>query len=123
MECGGLVLPETQMPVTALVRASQSHIQFESLHLTRLGSQSSLNYNQIDYFEFTDFQDLKGKHAKTIQALCDCLHANLPVLVITNDSQRFSRALAVLAKLSKTALKRILLNDRSDTTQLLGCFE
>lgn len=66
---------------------------------------------------------MKGPHAKQLQALVDCLHSNLPVLVITNDPQRFSKTLQVLAKLSQTKLKRILLNDRSDTTQLLGCFE
>jgi hypothetical protein len=36
---------------------------------------------------------------------------------------RFSASLQVLAKLQSTQIKRILLNDRSDTTQLLGCFE
>ena len=69
------------------------------------------------------FLDLKGPHANTIQQLIDCLHCNLPVLLVTDNAQRTSKMLSVLANLSNQKLKRILLNERSDTTQLLGCFE
>jgi hypothetical protein len=111
-----LVNDVAQMPATALVRAFQNYIQFESLHTTKLSSSTPMIQNCLDTFTFSDYQDMKGPHAKQLQALVDCLHSNLPVLVITNDPQRFSKTLQVIAKLSQTKLKRILLNDRSDTT-------
>ena len=55
--------------------------------------------------------------------MCDCLQANLPVLVVTNDPRRLSQTLQVLSRVHGTKLRRILLNERSDTSQLLGCFE
>jgi len=43
--------------------------------------------------------------------------------VLTDDPKRVQECLQILSQVSNTAIKRILLNERSDTTQLLGCFE
>ena len=45
------------------------------------------------------------------------------MLVVTDDCHRFGTDLRSLAHLAGKKLNRIMLNDRSDTTQLLGCFE
>jgi hypothetical protein len=37
---------------------------------------------------FGDILNIKGKHTKQIKALCDCITANFPLLVITNDPQK-----------------------------------
>jgi hypothetical protein len=37
---------------------------------------------------FGDILNIKGCHTKQIKALSDCLTANFPLLVITNDSQK-----------------------------------
>lgn len=71
----------------------------------------------------TDFRDLKGKHSTYLQFVIDCLNCNIPILLVTNDPQRSLENLQSLAKISGQKLNRILLNDRSDTSQLLGCFE
>lgn len=66
---------------------------------------------------------LQGSHTKRLQFLVDCLHTNFPLLVMADDCHAFVRNLQTLAHLSGRKLNRLLLNDRSDTTQLLGCFE
>jgi len=55
--------------------------------------------------------------------LVEALQANFPILVVSDDCPRFSADLQTLSRLSNKKLNRLLLNDRSDTTQLLGCFE
>lgn len=70
-----------------------------------------------------DFLIMKGPQAASLQALCDSLDSNIPILVTTNDSTKLLQAIKILAKLKPAKLRRILLSDRSDTTQLLGCFE
>lgn len=58
VECG--LISEVEMPITSLVRALPTHVQFESLHVTKL----SQHHSSQDTFPFKDFQDLKGPHAK-----------------------------------------------------------
>jgi hypothetical protein len=48
---------------------------------------------------------------------------NFPLLIVADDCHRFGLDLQTIARLANKKLNRILLNDRSDTTQLLGCFE
>ena len=51
------------------------------------------------------------------------MQAGFPILIVTNEPYKFQESLATLATLQDHQLKRILLNERTDTTQLLGCFE
>lgn len=73
------LIPQINMPITSLVRATTSQVVFESLHQSAL----SLNTTKL---QMKDFLDLKGPHAKTVQQLIDCLQCNLPVLIVTNDA-------------------------------------
>lgn len=66
---------------------------------------------------------MQGNHTKPLQFLTDCLHTNFPLLVVADNCDRFVRDLQTISRLANKKLNRILLNDRSDTTQLLGCFE
>ena len=70
-----------------------------------------------------DFISLKGQHSNELQFITDCLNCNIPLLVVTNHPQRLVQSLQTLSKISGQKLNRILLNERSDTSQLLGCFE
>ena len=66
---------------------------------------------------------VRGPHTKSLQFLVDSLHAGFPLLVVADDCHRFGADLQTIARLAGKKLNRILLNERSDTTQLLGCFE
>lgn len=66
---------------------------------------------------------LQGPQAKGLHHLLDALHTNLPLLVVSDNCQMSVQNLQTLASASNTKMVRILLNSRSDTTQLLGCFE
>ena len=70
-----------------------------------------------------DVLKMQGDHAKNLQFLVDCLHTNFPLLVVADNCHELVRNLRTIALLWNKKLNRILLNDRSDTTQLLGCFE
>lgn len=70
-----------------------------------------------------DLLSMKGPQAAKIQGLNDCLRVNLPVLLTTNDTSKAIKVLSLMAGVKNSQLRRILLSDRSDTTQLLGCFE
>ena len=70
-----------------------------------------------------DFLSMKGNHAMQLASLLDCLQINLPILLTTNNTTRAIRSLSLMAAIKNAKLRRILLSDRSDTTQLLGCFE
>lgn len=105
---------------TPLVRALDGgSICFESLTQTIVGS-SAPTYSSG---KFKSFVDLKGKVAGRIQALCDCVSCNIPLLITTDDCPRVIRTLSLVASASGRHLARILLSEKSDTTQLLGCFE
>jgi len=47
-----------------------------------------------------EVSSLKGPHANELQYLVDCLNCNLPLLVVTNDTQRFVANLQTLAHIS-----------------------
>ena len=66
---------------------------------------------------------MQGNHTKALQFLTDCLQTNFPLLIVADNCYRFVRDLQTISRLANKSLNRILLNDRSDTTQLLGCFE
>jgi len=105
-----------------LVRILQNNqLTFDHLKPTELGS-GRLDLGRVDLF-LKDILTMQGNHTKSLQFLVDCLHTNFPLLVVTDDSHRFVKNLQTIAQLSNKFLNRILLNDRSDTTQLLGCFE
>jgi len=70
-----------------------------------------------------DLLEMKGPQAMQLQSLSDCLAVNLPILLTTDDTTRLIKCLNLMAGVKKAELRRILLSDRSDTTQLLGCFE
>ena len=66
---------------------------------------------------------MQGNQTKSLQFVCDCLHTNFPLLIVSDKCDNFVRNLQTISRLANKKLNRILLNDRSDTTQLLGCFE
>ena len=72
---------------------------------------------------FCDLIDFKGPQALQFQSLNHSIELNLPILVTTDDPKRLIRSLNLMAMVRSVKMRRILLSDRSDTTQLLGCFE
>ena len=65
---------------------------------------------------YSDIIGLKGNHTKQLKALSDCIEAGFPILLVTNDPQRLQQNLSTMAVLQGQTLKRILLNERTDTT-------
>ena len=47
----------------------------------------------------------------------------MPILLTTDDTAKMIKCLTLMAGVKDTIVRRILLSDKSDTTQLLGCFE
>jgi len=72
---------------------------------------------------FEDFMSMKGRQALKLQSLSDCLEVNLPILLTTDDTSKMIKCLALMSSIKNATLRRVLLSDKSDTTQLLGCFE
>jgi midasin (ATPase involved in ribosome maturation) len=51
------------------------------------------------------------------------LSTSVPIIVTTNDLAVARSHLRIMARCQNQVLNRIVLNPRSDTSQLLGCFE
>ena len=126
LAASGLVndIENVQQAVSArpLVRIlANNQLTFDSQKPTVIGN-GLLDLERSDLF-LTDILKMQGAHTKSLQFLADCLHTNFPLLVVTDDCRSFIRNLQTISQLWNKKLNRILLNDRSDTTQLLGCFE
>ena len=96
-------------------------LQFQSPKSTTIGS-GSLDLENSDLY-LRDILGMQGNQTKSLQFLSDCLHTNFPLLIVSDNCDSFVRNLQTISRLANKKLNRILLNDRSDTTQLLGCFE
>lgn len=107
--------------VTRVKVQPTSCIRFESSKQTEIGSgRLDLSTSNV---HLQSILDLQGSHSKSIQFVCDCLNTNFPLLVMSDDCDRFVRNLQTLSSVYAQKLNRIIVNERSDTTQLLGCFE
>lgn len=106
-------------PIVRVLPSNQ--LKFECHKSTVIGN-GLLDLERSDLF-LSDILKMQGGHTKSLQFLADCLHTNFPLLVVTDDCRQLIRNLQTMAQLWNKKLNRILLNDRSDTTQLLGCFE
>jgi midasin (ATPase involved in ribosome maturation) len=93
---------------------------FAGLTTTKVSSNAPKSQ---DKSTFKQFIEMKGVNAAKLQTLCDCLAMNIPVLITTDDPPRMIRTLSFIASVAGQEMSRILLSERSDTTQLLGCFE
>ena len=106
-------------PLVRILPSNQ--MKFDSYKPTEIGNgRLDLEKSNLD---LSDILKMQGSHAKNLQFLVDCLHTNFPLLVVADDCQKIIKNLQTIALLWNKKLNRILLNDRSDTTQLLGCFE
>lgn len=107
--------------MTRVVVLNDGRLRFEAGKHTEVGSgHLDLSTSNV---HLQSILDLQGTHSKSLQMVCDCLHTNFPLLVMSDDCDRFVRNLQTLSSLFAQKLNRIIVNERSDTTQLLGCFE
>jgi midasin (ATPase involved in ribosome maturation) len=107
--------------VTRVQITPSSTLTFQSPKPTHIG-RGFLNLSSSNV-HLQSVLDLQGPHTKSLQHLCDCLHTNFPLLVMSDDCDRFVENLQTVSSIFAQKLNRIIVNERSDTTQLLGCFE
>lgn len=134
-----LVTELTQMLIGSGLLSSESTVashfgQTSSLRIEPSGSlkfiaqkptfvgTGSLNLSSRPLF-LQDILQLQGSHTQSLQFICDCLKADFPLLIMSDDCDRLTKYLQTISQICSKKLNRILVNERSDTTQLLGCFE
>jgi hypothetical protein len=83
----GLLEGEIERPVkTSSVRFEGLKATFSGLidtDITLSGSQSGKRH------PFGSILALKGAHTKSLKALCDCMEAGFPLLIVTNEPFKF----------------------------------
>ena len=112
------VVAQDEIPLTPLVRIGDGSLNFSGLLKSSVKPQT--HGTSLDEIEvqcrMSDFLLMKGTQGSSFQSLCDCLQANIPILVTTNDSMKLLQSLRLLSQIVGTKMRRILLSDRSDTT-------
>lgn len=112
-----------ELTTTASVRVDQAlGLTFDGLVKSRVAFADETT-NGLNSLSMADLLSMKGPQAGKMQSLSDCLAVNLPILLTTDDTTKMIKCLTLMAGVKNAKLRRILLSDRSDTTQLLGCFE
>jgi midasin (ATPase involved in ribosome maturation) len=87
---------------------------------TVLPTQSQQHHHLLKQ---ADISLLLGQNSKSVENLVSCVNSRVPVLIVTDDTQKVQQVLSTIASLSNQAFDSVLLNDKTDTSQLLGCFE
>jgi hypothetical protein len=94
----------------------EQELVFESKHKpTYLARRASQVY-EAHRLNLSDCLSLKGPHSRQMQFIVDCINSNLPLLIVSNDTQKLASNLQTLAQLAGNPLSRILLNEKSDTS-------
>eukprot|EP00347_Sterkiella_histriomuscorum_P024492 403330924 len=126
LEKSGLIQDKESLlkETSLLVRVNKDQqLCFESQVKSTNLMKNQAKVELISQQQLLDLIELKGAHSKQLQYLIDCLNTNLPILIQTNNPQKLLKNLETLSFVSGYALNRLLLNEKSDTSQLLGCFE
>jgi hypothetical protein len=100
--------------VTRVRIQPSSKLTFQSAKETRIGT-GFLNL-RTSSVSLQSILALQGPHSKSLQFVCDCLHTNFPLLVMSDDCDRFIANLQTLSSIFAHKLNRIIVNERSDTT-------
>ena len=109
------------LPLAQAIRIDDKSLTFMSpVKPTLLNVRQSL---QGLSYSLGDYLKLKGPHSRELAFVVDCLNCNIPLLLVSNQTPRLTEDLQTLARVAGHRVNRILLNERSDTSQLLGCFE
>lgn len=85
----------SEHPIVRIMSTNQ--LKFDNHKSTVIGNVQ-LDLERSDLF-LKDMINMQGPHTKSLQFLADCLHANFPLLIVTDDCPQFIRNLQTISQM------------------------